>query len=194
LPFAKEGIKFNSPKRGQLVVFYLKRDPKIYYVKRAIAIGGDKVQMKNGLLHINGKACAMEFIEDTTFLNDSAKNEEIKKYKLILPFAPFHSYTVIRNKEFGQASLDNTPEYKVPENHVWCQGDFNTGSADSFSDYMKGAVHENQLLGEPFFVLYNTKSRLPMEASWIVWGMQLPWRILHALKETNFKRCIVFVK
>ena len=193
LPFWKEGIKLGRAQRGQMAVFTLERDPKVYYVKRIVAIGGDRVQVKDGVLHINGQPSKMELIEETEFLNDYGKMEKVKKYKVTLPIAPFKEYYIIRNKEIGEGSHDNTPEYTVPEGKVWLQGDFNTGSADSFSTYMKGAVPENRLVGTPFFILWNTNSRLPTENNWAIWIMQLPWRILYAFKETNTKRYCVFV-
>lgn len=193
LPFAKEGIKLHSPKRGQIAVFTLERDPKVYYVKRIVAIAGDKVQMKNGILHINKKPCKMEFISEENFLNDQGKIEIVKKYKVTMPIAPYKSYFIIRNAEINEGAHDNTPEYTVPSKSVWVQGDFNTGSADSFSNYMKGSINENRLVGSPCFVLFNSTSRLPNESDWIIWGMQLPWRVLIFIGKINLNRYLLFI-
>src|SRR5690348_1084903 len=43
-----------APERGDVVVFRLPRDPGETYVKRVIGLPGDRIQMREGRLHING--------------------------------------------------------------------------------------------------------------------------------------------
>ena len=46
----------HGPARGDLVVFRLPRDPSTIYIKRVVGLPGEKVQIKNGILHIDGQA------------------------------------------------------------------------------------------------------------------------------------------
>ena len=53
-----------SPQRGDVVVFRLPRDDSIDYIKRVVGLPGDRLQVINGLLHINGEPVKRERIED----------------------------------------------------------------------------------------------------------------------------------
>jgi len=46
---------FDEFKRGDLIVFESPRDPSQDFIKRLIGIGGDKIQLKNKKLYLNGE-------------------------------------------------------------------------------------------------------------------------------------------
>ena len=56
LPFTDIVLKeMGEPKRGEIIVFKYPKDPSLNYVKRLIAIPGDRVEIYNGFVKVNGK-------------------------------------------------------------------------------------------------------------------------------------------
>src|SRR3954464_15546731 len=53
-----------TPERGDIVVFRLPKDDSTDYIKRVIGLPGDRIQMVDGLLHINGMPVKREQIDD----------------------------------------------------------------------------------------------------------------------------------
>ena len=46
--------RFQGVERGDVVVFYYPRDPSVSYIKRVIGLPGDRVEMRNGAVRVNG--------------------------------------------------------------------------------------------------------------------------------------------
>ena len=67
---------FEEPERGDIIMFQPKSDEEQYYMKRIVALPGETVQIKNGILYIDG--VAREGGEDTEkILNAGLAEEEI---------------------------------------------------------------------------------------------------------------------
>lgn len=52
---SKVDYRFGRPERGDIVVFQPTTDSSIPYVKRVAAVAGDTVDLRDGLLFVNGK-------------------------------------------------------------------------------------------------------------------------------------------
>jgi signal peptidase I len=63
LPFMQERILvLREPQRGDVIVFRYPKDPSRDFVKRIIAVGGDVVQGKDGVVYLNGRALQEPYV------------------------------------------------------------------------------------------------------------------------------------
>lgn len=144
------GRLFGSrPERGDVVVFRPPPEPDRDFIKRVIGLPGDRIQMINGVLHINGEAVQREQIGTTTDCPDSAGySREATLYRETLPNGV--SYVTC---DKGMTELDNTRVLVVPEGHYFMMGDDRDNSADSRVASVVGFVPYDNIVGPAQFVV-----------------------------------------
>jgi signal peptidase I len=120
------------PSRGEMVVFHLPRDPATDFVKRVIGLPGDKIQLRNGVLIINGHRVIGE--PNGTFTLSNGDSVPIKKETL--PDGAQHRILKMTSDGFQ----NNTPEYSVPADSVFVLGDNRDNSIDSRFSREQGGV------------------------------------------------------
>src|SRR5437879_9761433 len=62
-PLFSGRILGRAPERGDVAVFRLPKDDSTDYIKRVIGLPNDRIQMINGLLHINGEPVKRERVK-----------------------------------------------------------------------------------------------------------------------------------
>lgn len=61
---------FNSPQRGDVIVFAFPKNPTLSYVKRVIGIPGDIVEMRLGQVYVNGQELEEPYVQRVDPLHD----------------------------------------------------------------------------------------------------------------------------
>jgi signal peptidase I len=135
--FPETGRVFGAmPKRGDVVVFRWPGDRSQVWVKRVVGLPGDRVQMRQGVLFINGQAAALKPDGIGNAEDDNGAGEPARRYVETLPGGVSH--TIFKMVDNGR--LDNTPEVTVPKDRLFVMGDNRDNSADSRVPVREGGV------------------------------------------------------
>lgn len=144
------------PKRGDIVVFKQPGREGINFIKRLIGLPGDRIQVTQGVLYINGEPVPKK--QDGTFIDSNG--EEIDQYIETLDNGV--SYRVLDDTPHGK--LDNTDVYVVPEGHYFFLGDNRDNSQDSRVLSMVGYVPKEHLVGRAEVIFFSSTATW-----WKVW-------------------------
>jgi len=128
-----------EPERGDVIVFKLPRDKSTDYIKRLVGLPGDKIQMRNGLLFINGVAVERHKLEEQTASDYVKPASGSVDYLEKFPNGNEH---VIR-EEGDDMPLDNTEVFTVPPDHYFAMGDNRDNSQDSRTTQVRFIPAEN---------------------------------------------------
>ncbi len=195
LPFWKKRIMARSPKRGDVICFSLEKQPGRLYTKRIVGISGDTVQMKDGIIYVNHKPLKMINTGEYELQHDNDTLETMNTHQVT--FESGKTYEILRKKDRNMhernIETDNTNIFEVPEGHVFCMGDNMHYSKDfRFFDFVS-SISADRIIGKPTFIIFGSKSRLPMQENWINWATRLPYSVLHSLLNVKWSRVGRFI-
>jgi signal peptidase I len=116
------------------VMFRLPRDPSQTYVKRVVGLPGDRVQMRDGRLWLNGKMAALQRAGVGQM---ETENGVITAPRYIESLGG-REHAIFKLQSDG--ALDNTREFVVGQRQIFVMGDNRDDSADSRLSPVAGGV------------------------------------------------------
>ncbi len=143
-------------------MFRLPRDDSTDYIKRVIGLPGDRIQMIEGLLHINGEPVKRERIEDFIETEEGGRTQRVKRWRETLPNGV--SYTTLDLIDNG--FYDNTPVYVVPPDNYFMMGDNRDNSTDSRVLSQVGYVPLQNIVGKAQIIFFSIHEG---ERAWEIW-------------------------
>jgi signal peptidase I len=181
--FSKHSIPFSppvfsgrifgsEPKRGDIAVFKLPRDPSIDYIKRVIGLPGDRIQMIDGILQINGQPVPKQKLGTKELNAGAGYKDEATYYRETLPNGV--TYTIQELEKFGNKLGRNTSAYVVPPGHFFMMGDNRDNSLDSrdMSSQGVGYVPYENFVGRAEVIFFSVEED---SAAWKIW--EWPWSV-----------------
>ena len=140
--FLPEGrILAAMPKRGEVVVFQHPHTDRVM-IKRVIAVGGDRIQMRDRRFYLNGEQVPTRDIRDIRVRTHPTKDQPseivlVRESEETLGDISYLTHQWIRHpnpgRNLGIDTHDNTYEFVVPEGHIFFSGDNRDNSVDARS-------------------------------------------------------------
>tara|TARA_S200000501_G_scaffold67318_1_gene58785 strand:- start:895 stop:1629 length:735 start_codon:yes stop_codon:yes gene_type:complete len=149
LPLINERVLFSEPELGDIIVFKTPENLRIDYIKRLVGLPGDKIQMIDGILHINDIPVKRKKIRSETKLINNGQIRNVLVYEETLP-----NNISYETFDMGNTRADNTSEIFIPEDSYFFMGDNRDNSKDS---RFVGSVPKNNLVGKAQIIFFATE-------------------------------------
>ena len=142
-------VMASTPERGDVAVFRLPSNVSVDYIKRVVGLPGDRIQVKRGILHINGQAVERRLVGNGN-ITSGQSSLVTQRYEEVFPDGHRH---IIQEVSDNQV-FDNTPEFTVPDGHYFMMGDNRDNSRDSRSSSVGFVPFEN-FIGRAEFLFFS---------------------------------------
>ncbi len=143
IPLTNKVIAPALPHRGDVVVFSYPQQPQVNYVKRVVALPGDRVEIKNGRLILNGEKLAYSLFAD------AVDNPNPDEFEIFHEKDGASERAVIFEKNELSERKKNYGPVVISPGEIFLLGDNRDTSDDS---RYWGAVPMEQVIGQVLFI------------------------------------------
>jgi signal peptidase I len=168
----KKIVPIGEPQRGDVVVFRYPPDPSINYIKRLVGLPGDRVQVHDDKLIVNGKPVQtvdLGLYDDGCYQGMRLAQEQLGEHRHEIMFCPTpgdiaveplptcnrhqsRSYVCVASQSNEVPDRGDWPEHVIPPGSYLMIGDNRDNSADG--RYF-GFVPEDNLVGKATRIWFN---------------------------------------
>ncbi len=152
IPLIPKKIFPSIPKKGDVVVFKTPENNRTDYIKRVIGLPGDKIQILNGKLFLNGDVILRKKEKDFIDNDLNVSLKRIRQYKEYHEQITFNTLDIMDN-----GIADNTKLFEVPEGYFFVMGDNRDNSQDSRFETVGFIPFEN-LVGKARFIFFSLEN------------------------------------
>jgi signal peptidase I len=129
----------SAPAAGDVIIFFPARQPTVHWIKRVVGLPGDRVQLRRGVLFVNGQEARREPAGEYRLFNGRIARQYIET----LPNG--RRYSILQQTDDGRTN--NTAEYVVPPGKLFVLGDNRDDSLDSRDPQMLGDASIASVVG-----------------------------------------------
>jgi len=187
-------VHYREIRRGDIIVFYKPNPetPELFLVKRAIAIPGDHLHLRNGVVYLNGVAQNEPYAGMP--LSDGDPQHAFDPYRDDFPAVPpDNNGNVTASWAYDLPNHIQDGDLVVPPGKVFAMGDNRTESLDG---RYWGFVPRENIVGRPLFVYWSFETPADqIEKQGI--GQRIAFMghiVVHFFDETRWKRTLHLIK
>ena len=140
-------MPYRTVRRGDIVVFHYPVNPAQHFVKRVVALPGDRVRLINRVVYVNGAPLKEPYVLHTSVVHDSFRDEFPR---LNIPVPGLEGSWWLQMKK-----LVEDGQLIVPEGHFFVLGDNRDESLDS---RYWGFVPRENIVGRPLLIYWSLRS------------------------------------
>ena len=144
-------MPYREVHRGDVIVFFKPGEPDLFLVKRAIAIAGDRIHLRNGIVFLNG--IAQNEPQAGGPADDSNPQHAFNAYRDNFPSVPPSAYEEVTEQWAAELPRNvQDGDLLVPPGKIFALGDNRTESLDG---RYWGFVPRENIVGRPLFVYWS---------------------------------------
>jgi signal peptidase I len=178
-PVMEGRVLDRAPTRGDIVVFKLPRDGRTDYIKRLVGLPGDRIQVREGAVYINGKPVPREDAGQGVAQTPFGFERPVDRYRETMS----NGRSYVTHDLGPDGEVDNTDVYVVPAGHYFMMGDNRDNSVDSRypPEFGVGFVPAENLVGRAEMILFSWNAEASLFKPWTWFTEVRPSRFFNKL-------------